>query len=28
LFADLEEQSWKSLRSVLPKPRPPSSSES
>jgi uncharacterized protein (DUF488 family) len=27
LFADLEEESWKSLRSVSPKPRPPSSSE-
>jgi uncharacterized protein (DUF488 family) len=28
LFADLEEQSWKSLRSVSAKHRPPSSSES
>ncbi|MEX0611682.1 MAG: DUF488 domain-containing protein [Pirellulales bacterium] len=28
LFAELEEQSWKSLRSVSPKHRPPSSSES
>jgi uncharacterized protein (DUF488 family) len=28
LFADLEQQSWKSLRSVSPKLRPPSSSES
>ena len=28
LFAELEEDSWKSLRSVSPKHRPPSSSES
>ena len=28
LFAELEDESWKSLRSVLPKHRPPSSSES
>ena len=28
LFAELEEQSWKSLRSVSPKHQPPSSSES
>jgi len=28
LFAELEQESWKSLRSVLPKHQPPSSSES
>ncbi len=28
LFAELEEQPWRSIRSVLPKPAPPSSSES
>ena len=28
LFAELEQESWKSLRSVLPKHRPPNSSES
>jgi uncharacterized protein (DUF488 family) len=28
LFAELEQDSWKSLRSVLPRPQPPSSSES
>jgi len=28
LFAELEDESWKSLRSVLPKHQPPSSSES
>jgi uncharacterized protein (DUF488 family) len=28
LFAEMEQDRWKSLRSVSPKPRPPSSSES